>query len=1238
MQNSPQRSITEILDAYRDYLLLKVGKVRILGEAGERELKDIFVELSIVEQRKPQRHAELLSMMDSAMRRRFNLPEISEQRRKEAKRRVKPDHLLQRRTKVIVTGAPGCGKTTLLKYLALQSQEKEKRLAVWLELKAIIKPLFAQAEKAAAGSGNLILQELWLKHIKPQLSLSHAEIELLRGHWQDKFKANEIIVLLDGFDELQDEAVELSLNKCVREFVSAAHENTLLISTRPYAQHKLGKERLQELEIEPLNQSQIEAFLNCYYPNDTATKSLLKTLRERSSLRELLHVPLLLGVILRLHREDRFDDERLKLYETIVTDLVHELDRSKSVNRLFKVSDKRFLLDFLKFLAFERLLRDSLDESEQEVSRFVFNYDVLKAKARNFLTQESSSYNARDLADDALATPLLREVSTNTYAFAHLTLQEYLAACTFAAFLQKKGNEIEALKIFCHAYHTPTLVGMEVLPMTLGVLPNADKLYDEIERWPESLDFLNLRLRARGLAYQSQIRRERLLDLIDRLLEFVLMVHHGETPYRNMIISSFTGISRQMVNLIEAKAASLAKTDIRSLFNVDDALARLSSKRGVEALISALTDGETIIRRRAAISLGELGVEQAVAALTSALNDTDNDVLWRVVDALEEIGSEQAVETLISALNHHDSIVRYRAAEKLGELGTARAVAALTSALNNDDYSVRRTAAKKLRNLGSEQAVTVLVSALNSGDTRASYNAVEALVEIGSEQAAEVLISALNNHDSIIRDKAAEKLGEIGSEQAILALTLALNDENIKIRLSAAEALVKLGSEKAVEVLTSALNHDDVYVRINAAAALGKLCSEEVVAELIFTLKDGDNIIRWMVIDALKEIGSDQSAPALISALNDDDSDIRSHAAEALGETGSEQAVVALISALRDNDKDVRSSATEALGKIGSEQAIAALISALNHDDYFVRSNAISALGEIGSKQAVEALIPALAFTGNDGFLGRKAAEALGRLGSEQAVAALLSALNQDDRYVSSSVAWALAQIKVDALISGLARAFKYGDSWTRKKAVGLIGYYSNDRQTLAQLKQIAQTDENNNVRDAAKEAAEKFARKLELLGHFITEGTTQRLSDNESRELFLVGEVFRVVAEAGHIFRQTSNSDWGIDGEIEFKNVKGEASGQRVYLQLKSGDSYLRTRKSDGKEIFTIKKTRHVEYWQSHAYPVLLVIRDSGGQIRWMNMTEYLQRQGAGIKQIEFQGEPFTAESVNQMRARFFR
>lgn len=88
--------------------------------------------------------------------------------------------------------------------------------------------------------------------------------------------------------------------------------------------------------------------------------------------------------------------------------------------------------------------------------------------------------------------------------------------------------------------------------------------------------------------------------------------------------------------------------------------------------------------------------------------------------------------------------------------------------------------------------------------------------------------------------------------------------------------------------------------------------------------------------------------------------------------------------------------------------------------------------------------------------------------------------------------------------------------------------------------------------------------------------------------------------------------------------------------MQLKSGDSYLSKRKRDGKDIFNIKP-RHAEYWHpdSQNYPVMLVIRTSDKQIRWMNVSDYLAKHGKRKRQIEFDGEPFTALNLVKLRNR---
>src|ERR1700687_1322349 len=131
-----------------------------------------------------------------------------------------------------------------------------------------------------------------------------------------------------------------------------------------------------------------------------------------------------------------------------------------------------------------------------------------------------------------------------------------------------------------------------------------------------------------------------------------------------------------------------------------------------------------------------------------------------------------------------------------------------------------------------------------------------------------------------------------------------------------------------------------------------------------------------------------------------------------------------------------------------------------------------------------------------------------------------------------------------------------------------------------------------------------------------------------------LVGEVISTVALAGQISRKFNVSDQGIDMEIEFKNGGGEATGRKLYLQVKSGNSYLRQRK-DGTEVFTIQKERHVSYWMAQAFPVLLVIRTSEGEVRWMEVRESLKRAGRPVKQIVFEGGRFDVMSVRRWRDR---
>ena len=186
--------------------------------------------------------------------------------------------------------------------------------------------------------------------------------------------------------------------------------------------------------------------------------------------------------------------------------------------------------------------------------------------------------------------------------------------------------------------------------------------------------------------------------------------------------------------------------------------------------------------------------------------------------------------------------------------------------------------------------------------------------------------------------------------------------------------------------------------------------------------------------------------------------------------------------------------------------------------------------------------------------------------------------------------------------------------------------------------------DERVPFRDFIEERLESdsVARKILEM-----EKTAKRELDNQALEQILTGHVQAITGEAGQIFRELTRFDYGIDGEVEFKDNEGRASGRKIYVQLKSGNSYLRTRGGDGREVFDVKNERHLEYWVSQPVDVYLVIRQTGeermgvrgsdeGTIRWMNVTRYLkERKDKKSRQIIFAGENLTRETVLQVRDR---
>ena len=110
----------------------------------------------------------------------------------------------------------------------------------------------------------------------------------------------------------------------------------------------------------------------------------------------------------------------------------------------------------------------------------------------------------------------------------------------------------------------------------------------------------------------------------------------------------------------------------------------------------------------------------------------------------------------------------------------------------------------------------------------------------------------------------------------------------------------------------------------------------------------------------------------------------------------------------------------------------------------------------------------------------------------------------------------------------------------------------------------------------------------------------------NSREERKGVNRLASAISDLGLIWRETPSSDVGIDGQIEFVDADGLATGLIVAVQVKSGSSYLR---GDEHSILYRPSGKHANYWREFPVPVLLAIHDPDSRsIFWTDARQQLR------------------------------
>ena len=563
---------------------------------------------------------------------------------------------------------------------------------------------------------------------------------------------------------------------------------------------------------------------------------------------------------------------------------------------------------------------------------------------------------------------------------------------------------------------------------------------------------------------------------------------------------------------MESLAAGVADQDPAAAIAAIDALDHLGpqAKAAVPALVQALGREDEAVRWHAARTLSAIGPDaaDAVPELIKALDDSSVKVQAYAAYALGSIGkpAEPAVEKLIERAFDKDPLVRRASlrALRLIKAPPEKTRPLFLKMLEEGEPSAVLPTLQSIAETG-EAAIEPLREVLK--DEKLCYWACLVLAEMGEKAAPAVpeLTGVLSHKEPDVRMRALITLGTIGSAAApaIPAIVKLLDsDEFDAVRFSAAFALgaINQKDEAATKALVTAARSDKPLLKAVSLWALARENPEnlEVVEYAAKAMAAGltseDAELRTVAAKLLSHFGSHPEivGPALVAALQDVDPRVVGNALDALAAFGP-KILPRVTGALKDKQR--RHLAAALIYRLGPQAApaIPAMIEALHEppasdDDRLFRHRAQLVLAAIGpeAKDAVPVLIESL--DSDDQEVRGSACYALGKIGTgaADAVPALEKRLQELDGASRTAFIWALLQIRpgdqqlAAKAVPLLVEALNHEQELVRVEAATSLGEIASAAtpEIIARLKELAEKDPDDRVREAAGEAAKKLESK----------------------------------------------------------------------------------------------------------------------------------------------------------------
>jgi formylglycine-generating enzyme required for sulfatase activity len=378
--------------------------------------------------------------------------------------------LLLQGSRLVVTGAPGSGKSTVLQYIAWtlaralrtgdaqlaadrlgfvipQGQGGEPRPEKLTLPLPISIPLHAYAEHLRRfGDGDDARKATLTAFISDYLIRRQAGLGLPDDFFEQLLvRGQSCLLLLDGLDEVPDEKTRVRVSRDVEDLVHAAPRNHVLVTSRPasYGGEAVLGARFRHLHLQPMTEEQVARLVTRLYeaaiPDEgeraRETADLLKAIDNLERLRARLGAgerfvttPLLVRMIVIVHFSRRqLPEQRAELYREVVDVLLAasyhpDVQVGQALAEAGGAMSQR--RDLLGVLAFHM-------HSQGAGSRLVTE-DDLRATLEGYLAPQAGPDQAAQAVETFVRAARQRgsflDERSGHYQFLHLSFQEFLAA------------------------------------------------------------------------------------------------------------------------------------------------------------------------------------------------------------------------------------------------------------------------------------------------------------------------------------------------------------------------------------------------------------------------------------------------------------------------------------------------------------------------------------------------------------------------------------------------------------------------------------------------------------------------------------------------------------------------------------------------------------------------------------------------------------------------------------------